>query len=77
MKTLNTKTRIGSDGILNLNIPTTEKEVDVEVIIILQPQKNSKKNWPKGFFESTYGSLKNDPIERLSQGDYPEREQLL
>jgi len=33
--------------------------------------------WPAGFFEQTYGALAADPIERLPQGAYPERELLL
>jgi len=77
MKTINLKSRIGSDGILNLKVPTSEKEVDVEVVIILQPKSNIKKSWPKNFFKSTYGSFKNDPLIRLPQGDLPAREQLL
>jgi hypothetical protein len=32
--------------------------------------------WPAGFFERTYGILADDPIERLPQGDYEEREDL-
>jgi hypothetical protein len=77
MKTINIRSRIGSDGILNIKIPTAEKEVDVEVVIVLQTKNKVKKSWPKDFFKSTYGSLKNDPINRLPQGDYPVREQLL
>ncbi|HRX16100.1 MAG TPA: hypothetical protein P5123_07290 [Spirochaetota bacterium] len=77
MKTINLRSRIGRDGILNLKVPTTEKEVDVEVVIILQPKNNSKRLWPENFFENTYGCLRNDQIERLPQGDFPQREQLL
>ncbi len=77
MKTLSVVSRIGSDGILNLKIPTTEKEVDVEVIVILQPKVKIKKTWQKNFFKSTYGAFKNEPIQRLPQGNYPERENLI
>ncbi|MBN2770125.1 MAG: hypothetical protein JXR90_05460 [Spirochaetes bacterium] len=77
MKTINLRSRIGRDGILNLKVPTTEKEVDVEVVIILQPKNNSKRLWPENFFENTYGCLRNDQIKRLPQGDFPQREQLL
>ena len=77
MKTINLKSRIGPDGILNLKIPTTEKEVDVEIVIVLQTKDKIKRSWPAKFFEDTYGCFKNDPIERRPQGDYPAREQLL
>lgn len=33
--------------------------------------------WPIGYFEQTYGSLADDPLERPEQGEYPERETLL
>jgi hypothetical protein len=51
-------------------VPTGEKEVDVEVLIIFQPD-NKKKNdaWPKNFIDATYGCLKNNPLKRLPQGD--------
>jgi hypothetical protein len=77
MKTINLKSHIGSDGILNLTIPTEEKEVDVEVIVIVQPEHREKKSWPKNFFNSTYGSLKEDPLTRPPQGDLPDREHLI
>ena len=77
MKTINLRSRIGRDGILSLKVPTTEKEVDVEVVIVLQPKNKSKQLWPENFFENTYGCLKIDPIKRLPQGDFPNREQLL
>jgi hypothetical protein len=32
--------------------------------------------WPPGFFERTYGSLANDPIERPSQGEFEERDPI-
>ncbi len=33
--------------------------------------------WPPGFFEKTYGALADDPMERLPQGNYEEREEIL
>lgn len=33
--------------------------------------------WPVGFFEETYGSLADDPIERLPQGELEVREAIL
>lgn len=32
--------------------------------------------WPPGFFERTYGSLADDPIERPPQGEYEERDEI-
>ena len=76
MKTIIVKSRIGADGVLKLKIPTGEKEVNVDVVVILQTAERSVKKWPKGFFSETYGCLKNGKIHRLPQGDYPVRETL-
>jgi hypothetical protein len=76
MKTISVKSRIGSDGVLNLKIPTSEKEVDVEVVVVLQT-KNISKSWPVNFFKKTYGSFKDDPISRLPQGMLQSREKLI
>lgn len=32
--------------------------------------------WPPGYFEQTYGSLSNEPLERAPQGEYEVREKL-
>lgn len=32
--------------------------------------------WPPGFFERTYGSLADDPIERPPQGDFEVRDEI-
>ncbi len=32
--------------------------------------------WPPGFFERTYGSLTDDPIERPPQGEFEERDEI-
>ena len=77
MKTISITSKTGPDGVLKLSIPTSDKEVDVEVVIVIQPQHRIKKTWPKGFITSTYGCFKNDPLKRPSQGDYPVREQLV
>ena len=37
-------------------------------------QAPEARGWPPGFFERTYGSLADDPIERPPQGDYEVRD---
>ncbi len=34
-----------------------------------EPRATAKQSWPEGFFEQTYGSFKDEPLERLPQGD--------
>jgi hypothetical protein len=80
MHTITIKSHIGADGLLHLNIPTNMQDYDVEILIVLQPLKpivTPKNNWPDGFFQKTYGCLKDDPIERGNQGDFPIREEVL
>ena len=77
MKTIIIKSRIGPDGLLKIKVPTDEKETNVEVVLVIQTEKKDKNIWPKNFLKSTYGSLKNNKIKRLSQGIYDNRDELL
>lgn len=38
--------------------------------------KDTLADWPKNYFEETYGVQAADPIERPPQGNYPERDAL-
>lgn len=46
----------------------------------LAPEADSQKpedlGWPPGYFEQTFGILRDDPIERGPQGEYETREEL-
>ena len=80
MKAMNLKSRTDADGILQIQIPTEMKERSVDVVVVFNAANNGEQDdhldWPAGFFEETFGVLANDPIERLPQGAYPEREEL-
>ena len=84
MVSIQLRTHVGPDGTLNLRVPTALRETDVEVLVVLQPVATTPVapspealGWPPGFFEETFGCLKDDPIERAPQGDYETREPLL
>lgn len=65
MNTLQIKARAGHDGILKLEVPTTPNQ-DFDVLVVLQPVEHEpvdQLGWPIGFFEETYGSLADDPID--------------
>ena len=69
MKSIQVKSRINANGILELCVPTGLPESDVEVVIVVQPipgagEKKSPEElgWPPEFFERTAGSLADDPI---------------
>ena len=60
-------------------------EVTVEVTVLVLPfsagaapatPTPEELGWPSGFFEATEGALRDDPLERLPQGNYEEREEL-
>lgn len=83
MNSIALKTHVGPDGRLRLNIPTGLTDTDLEVIVIMQPviakpaTKPKDLGWPPGFFEQTFGSFKDEPLERPEQGEYEQREEVL
>jgi hypothetical protein len=77
MKTISLKSHIGRDGLLKIEIPTEEKETDVEIVIIIDSIKNSAKGWSQNFLNKMYGCCKDSPLERLDQGELPKRDTLI
>ncbi len=83
MNSIALKTHTGVDGRLRLDVPTGLIDMDLEVIVIMQPvttesaTKPEDLGWPLGFFEKTFGSFKDEPLERPEQGEYEQREELL
>jgi hypothetical protein len=71
MNSIALKTYTGVDGQLRLDVPTALIDTDIEVIVIMQPVttkptvKPEDLGWPPGFFEKTFGSFKDEPLERL------------
>lgn len=67
METIKLMTRVGSDGVLKLEMPIGVRNVDCDVVIVytIQP-KDGPKDW-EVFVNSTYGSLADDPIERPAE----------
>ncbi len=81
MISVKTRTHIGPDGTLTLEVSTPLRETDVEVMVVLQPLVASEPGpeslgWPPGFFDRTFGSLRDDPLGRLPQGEYELREAI-
>jgi hypothetical protein len=79
METIKLRAHIDSDGVLKLEMPTNFKNIDADVIVVLQPaseQETDALGWPIGYFEEVYGILADDPIERGAQGEFEEREPI-
>lgn len=68
------KSRVGSDGILNLALPMMGR-ADQEVQVTVEPlSQQTVQEWQQGILESA-GKWQGD-FERPDQGDYEEREPL-
>ena len=66
MTRLQTRSRTDPDGMLTLKLPDDFRDAEVEVLVVrATPVQGS--DWPAGFFEETYGSCRDEPLERLPQ----------
>jgi len=83
MQSIKIQSHVGSDGILKLEIPLGLTDVDLEVLVVVQPLAPTAATtpedlgWPPGFFEETFGSLKDELLVREPQGEYETRDELL
>ena len=70
-------THIGCDGILNLQVPLNIKDLDVEIMLIVQPFDSSSKpkQWSHNFLEKFVGSMPDFP-EIEYEGDFEKKEGL-
>lgn len=77
MQTITLKARADRDGVIRLEVPTDLMGKEVEIVLVMQPvieipgKDVDAMGYPIGYFEETYGSLADDPIER-NQPPYPD-----
>ena len=76
MKSIQLKAHVGDDGILHLDLPVDIRNQDLDIIIVIDEVNTPSDTWDDTFFEETAGSLADDPIERLPQGNYESREEI-
>ncbi len=78
METITLHSRVGAGGLLKLQVPVKVTNTDLEVVLIVQPVATAGQGlgWPPGFFEQTYGSFREQPLIRESQGEYEIRDEL-
>jgi hypothetical protein len=66
--TISAKGRVKEDGALDLHVITGLPETDVEILLVFEPiaGKNGEADrgtgWPQGYFENTFGCLRDNPI---------------
>lgn len=83
MQSIKLHSRVGSDGILHLDIPLDLRDKDIEVMVIFQPVETSTQvknpqdlGWMPGFFEEVIGGWVGEPLVRPEQEEYETRETL-
>ncbi|MBL1137838.1 MAG: hypothetical protein HND46_21225 [Chloroflexi bacterium] len=81
MEAMKFRTRVGPDGILQLEMPDELWGQEIEAIVVLQPvliprSEMSRSEWLK-FIDETSGSLADDPIERDDQGEHEIRDEIV
>ncbi|MBE9130005.1 MULTISPECIES: hypothetical protein [unclassified Coleofasciculus] len=83
MKSIKTRSHVGNDGILHLDIPVGVQDKEFEVMVIYQPIESSRGvktplelGWLPGFFEEVIGGWVGEPLVREPQGEYETREQM-
>ncbi len=73
------QSRVGADGILQLNVPIGKAEADREVQVTIDPvglPRMTEQEW-RDFVSSTAGSITDPSFVRAEQGEYERREDLL
>jgi hypothetical protein len=81
MVSISLRGHVRADGTLELRIPTKLSETDVEVTIMLEPvsendAESTRPAWPEGYFERTFGSLRDNPIAYAPPTDFEVRSEL-
>ncbi len=68
MKTLQFTTHIENNAQLHLTLPSEYANQDVELVVIIQPHKETleQQNW-LAFLNQSYGCLADDPLEQSEQ----------
>jgi hypothetical protein len=76
MKSIKLTKKVGSDGILHLDIPVEMIDTEIEVTLTIQRVTPQQRGWMTGFFEEVIGGWVGEPLTRPEQGEYETREQL-
>ena len=79
MNTVKRCVKIDPDGLLHLEMPASSANTEVEIVLVWQqmPAGDIDDNgWPIGFFERTYGSMADDPMDEIEQLPLEERDEI-
>lgn len=75
MQTITLKARADQNGVVKLVIPTNLADREIEIVLVMQPLVPEavdameslaldEMGYPIGYFEQTYGSFADEPLER-------------
>ena len=67
MQTMTVKAHADHDGVVKLEVLTDMTDREVEIVLVMQPigtKATDTMGYPIGYFEETYGSFTDDPLER-------------
>jgi hypothetical protein len=80
MITFPAKARTDSEGTLSLAIPTGIPDAELDVLVVVKTTAHEgvapSAEWPDGYFERNFGSLRDAGLERPPQGRLQERFRL-
>lgn len=68
VRSVRIESRVGKDGVLSLRVPLSAADADADVVVTIEPKPGQarvadKATWPPQYFEQTYGSLADEPME--------------
>lgn len=79
MQTITLKARADQDGVVKLVIPTNLIDREIEIVLVMQPltpEVVDAMGYPVGYFEQTYGSFADEPLERDQPSQADLRDEL-
>ncbi len=83
MVTIPVKGRVKRDGTLDLHVSTGLPETDVDVLLVLEPVAPKLDQavtiegaWPGEYFETTFGSLRDNPLAQEPPPALESRQEL-
>jgi hypothetical protein len=75
MHTVTLKSRVGPDGVLRLELPVGMRDVDLDVVVVVNPA-TAADAWPPEFFSQVVGSIDDPTFIRPPQGEPETREPM-
>ncbi len=76
MQTIKIRSRVGDDGILNLQVPVGTKNQKLDVLIVVQPVTDDpdENGWSPDFFGAIVGGWQGNKLIRPPQGEFENRQ---